>query len=214
MRKGVYAIWFLFIIIGCGSCVSDAVEESLCQAPSFFSYSGSGFIMVILLLGGLGSCQYLKRKHGEELPGHREEILVKEAVCNFRKESLETGICSFSSSPWKEKLEEVQKEITSGEYIKPDDQDLLYRELDTHFKEFIAELVTSYPKIGKENIYYCILSGLKYRKRILVYCTRTSAGALRTRKSRLKKNMTKETFQFIFDSQKTPISSKQLKLWQ
>lgn len=219
MRKVFCAILFLFIINGCGLRVSDAVEESLCRVEncveecqdnallllqniphSFFPNSGIGFIMVILLLGGLGFYQYMKRKHKEELLKHGEKILIKDTVYTFRKERLQTGIRSFSSSPWKEKLEEVQKAITSGEYIKPADQDLLYQTLDTHFKEFIADLTTIYPGMSKENIYYCILSGLKYRKRILVYCMRTPAGTLRTRKSRLKKNMTEETFQLIFNS--------------
>lgn len=184
------------------------------------TYWSIAFIIIILLLGGFSFYQYLERKHKEELlkleqlnfNDHTqtinfyleeklgEDVSIKDTVRTFRKEKLQAGIHSFSTSPWKEKLEEAEKRITPGNYIKPADQELLYQALDTHFEEFITNLTIIYPEMNKEDIYYCILSNMKYRSRTLVYCMRTSGGTLRTRKSRLKKNMAKETFQIIFDT--------------
>lgn len=178
-----------------------------------------GFIITIFLSGGFSFYQYLRNKHKEELlrleqlnfNDHTqiinyyleeklgEEISIRDTVRTFRKEKLQAGIRSFSTSPWKEKLEEAEKRITPGNYIKPADQELLYRALDTHFEEFITNLTTVYPEMSKDDIYYCILSCLKHRSRTLVYCMRTPAGTLRTRKSRLKKNMAEEMFQLIFN---------------
>ena len=49
----------------------------------------------------------------------------------------------------KKKLNEVEKQIKSGNYIKPDEQRLLYQELDVSFKEFIAGITEIYPKMSR-----------------------------------------------------------------
>ena len=178
-----------------------------------------GLISTILLFGGIGFYLYLNRKHKEkrwkqerlnpndptqtvdqpfeEQPG--KGISRIDTVRAFKEESLQKGISSFCDSPWKEKLEEAAKLITSGDYMKAAEQELLYQELGICFEEFITDLTTIYPKMSKDDIYYCILSSLRYRSRTLVYCMRTPAGTLRTHKSRLKKNMAEETFQLIFN---------------
>ena len=84
---------------------------------------------------------------------------------------------------WKQ----LKKTIVPGNYIKLSEQESLYKELKLHFNDFIACLNQIYPDMSKEDIYFCILSALKYKSRTIVYCMKTPAGALRTRKSRLKK---------------------------
>lgn len=103
------------------------------------------------------------------------------------------------ASQWGKNLETVEKTIVPGNYIKLSEQESLYKELKLHFNDFIACLNQIYPDMSKEDIYFCILSALKYKSRTIVYCMKTPAGALRTRKSRLKKNMAEETFRIIFN---------------
>ncbi len=176
------------------------------------------FILVVLLSGGLCFYLYLKKKYKEYLLRKRvlalndqnqtisnylerklgKEIPLPEVVTAFKREQLQRGIDAFNASPWKEKLNEAEKQIKSGDYIKSDEQRLLYQELDACFKEFIADITEIYPKMSREDVYYCILSSQDYKSRTIMYCMSSSGGALRTRKNRLKKNMAEDTFQMIF----------------
>lgn len=176
------------------------------------------FILVVLLFGGLCFYLYLKKKYKEYLLRKRvlvlndqnqtisnylekklgKEILLPEVVTAFKREQLQRGIDAFNASPWKEKLNEAEKQIKSGDYIKSDEQRLLYQELDACFKEFIADITGTYPKMSREDVYYCILSSQNYKPRIIMYCMSSSGGALRIRKNRLKKNMAEDTFQMLF----------------
>lgn len=176
------------------------------------------FILILLLSGGLCFYLYLKKKYKEYLLRKRiltlndqnqtisnylekklgREIPLLQTVTAFKREQLQKGIDAFNASPWKEKLNEAEKQIKSGDYIKPDEQKLLYQELDTCFKEFITDITKIYPKMSKEDIYYCILCNQNYKSRTIMYCMSSAGGALRTRKNRLKKNMAEDTFQMIF----------------
>lgn len=174
--------------------------------------------LIIFLLSGLCLYLYIKKKYKEYLLRKRilvlndqnqtisnylerrlgEKNLLPEVVTAFRREQLQRGIDAFTASPWQEKLNEAEKQIKSGDYIKPDEQRLLYQELDVCFKEFIADITGIYPKMSREDVYYCILSSQDYKPRTIMYCMSSSGGALRTRKNRLKKNMAEDTFQMIF----------------
>ena len=176
------------------------------------------FIFMMLLSGSLCLYLYLKKKYKEYLLRKRiltlndqnqtisnyleqklgKEILLQETITAFKREKLQRGIDTFNVSPWKEKLNEAEKQIKSGDYIRPDEQRLLYQELDVSFKEFIAGITEIYPKMSREDVYYCILSSQNYKSRTIMYCMSSSGGALRTRKNRLKKNMAEDTFQMIF----------------
>lgn len=176
------------------------------------------FILVVLLFGGLCFYLYLKKRYKEYLLRKRvlalndqnqtirnylesklgKEILLPEVVTAFKREQLQRGIDAFNASPWKEKLNEAEKQIKSGDYIKSDEQRLLYQELDVCFKEFIADITEIYPKMSRRDVYYCILSSQNYKPRIIMYCMSSSGGALRIRKNRLKKNMAEDTFQMLF----------------
>ena len=114
------------------------------------------------------------------------------------EEALQQGVREFYASAWREKLETAEKEIIPGDYMKIDEQKQLFQELDTCFQSFINGLNGVCPGINKEDIYYCILSHLDYRNRTIVFATRVSSGALRTRKSRLKKVMPEDVFLLIF----------------
>lgn len=131
---------------------------------------------------------YLEQKLGKEIP-------LQETITAFKREKLQRGTDAFNASPWKEKLNEVEKQIKSGNYIKPDEQRLLYQELDICFKEFIVYITQIHPKMSREDIYYCILFSQNYKSRTIMYCMSSSGGALRIRKNRLKKNMAEDTFQ-------------------
>lgn len=114
------------------------------------------------------------------------------------EEALQQGVREFYASAWREKLETAEKEIIPGDYMKIDEQKQLFQELDTCFQAFINGLNEVCSGMSKEDVYYCILSYLDYRNRVIVYATRISSGALRTRKSRLKKFMPEEVFLLIF----------------
>ena len=176
------------------------------------------FIFMMLLSGSLCLYLYLKKKYKEYLLRKRiltlndqnqtisnyleqklgKEILLQETITAFKREKLQRGIDAFNVSPWKEKLNEVEKQIKSGDYIKPDEQRLLYQGLDICFKEFIVYITQIHPKMSREDIYYCILFSQNYKPRTIMYCMSSSGGALRIRKNRLKKNMAEDTFQMIF----------------
>ena len=176
------------------------------------------FIFMMLLSGCLCLYLYLKKKYKEYLLRKRiltlndqnqtisnyleqklgKEIPLQETITAFKREKLQRGTDAFNASPWKEKLNEVEKQIKSGNYIKPDEQRLLYQELDICFKEFIVYITQIHPKMSREDIYYCILFSQNYKSRTIMYCMSSSGGALRTRKNRLKKNMAEDTFQMIF----------------
>lgn len=176
------------------------------------------FIFMMLLSGSLCLYLYLKKKYKEYLLRKRiltlndqnqtisnyleqklgKEILLQETITAFKREKLQRGIDAFNVSPWKEKLNEVEKQIKSGDYIKPDEQRLLYQGLDICFKEFIVYITQIHSKMSREDIYYCILFSQNYKPRTIMYCMSSSGGALRIRKNRLKKNMAEDTFQMIF----------------
>ena len=59
-----------------------------------------------------------------------------------------------------------------------------------------------YPHLNEEDLLFCILSALHFRKRLICYCMKTTSGALRARKNRLKRNLAEDTFQMIFENHK------------
>ena len=174
----------LVMLLSCGLCVYLYIKKK---------YKEYILRKKILVLNDQNQTisNYLEQKLGKEIP-------LQETVTAFKREQLQRGIDAFKASPWKEKLSEAEKQIKSGDYIKPDEQRVLYQELDVCFKEFIADITKIYPKMSKEDIYYCILSSQNYKSRMIMYCMSSSGGALRIRKNRLKKNMAEDTFQMIF----------------
>ena len=196
-----------------------AIQRKEIEAENRNIYYVITICLIVLLLGAFAVCQYLKkRKKDKELKQEKlnsldqtqtistflkekvgEEIQLPETATKFKQDILRNGIRAFRASQWGKNLETVEKTIVPGNYIKLSEQESLYKELKLHFNDFIACLNQIYPDMSKEDIYFCILSALKYKSRTIVYCMKTPAGALRTRKSRLKKNMAEETFRIIFN---------------
>lgn len=196
-----------------------AIQRKEIEAENRNIYYVVTICLIVLLLGAFAVCQYLKkRKKDKELKQEKlnsldqtqtistflkekvgEEIQLPETATKFKQDILRNGIRAFRASQWGKNLETVEKTIVPGNYIKLSEQESLYKELKLHFNDFIACLNQIYPDMSKEDIYFCILSALKYKSRTIVYCMKTPAGALRTRKSRLKKNMAEETFRIIFN---------------
>ena len=156
------------------------------------------YIIGVLVMALVGVAYVSFRKKGESrssLPSVGESQADRGVSL---EEALQQGVREFYASAWREKLETAEKEIIPGDYMKIDEQKQLLQELDTCFQAFINGLNEVCSGMSKEDVYYCILSHLDYRNRVIVYATRISSGALRTRKSRLKKSMPEEVFLLIF----------------
>ena len=152
-------------------------------------------VLVMALVGVAYVSFRKKRENRSSLPSVGEPQADRGVSL---EEALQQGVREFYASAWREKLETAEKEIIPGDYMKRDEQKQLFQELDTCFQAFIDGMHISCPGINKEDIYYCILSHLDYRNRTIVFATRVSSGALRTRKSRLKKVMPEDVFLLIF----------------
>lgn len=151
---------------------------------------------LVMVLVGVAYVSFRKRRESRSsLPSVGEPQADRGVSL---EEALQQGVREFYASAWREKLETAEKEIIPGDYMKIDEQKLLLQELDTCFQAFINGLNEVCSGMSKEDVYYCILSHLDYRNRVIVYATRISSGALRTRKSRLKKSMPEEVFLLIF----------------
>ena len=156
------------------------------------------YIIGVLVMALVGVAYVSFRKKGESrssLPSVGESQADRGVSL---EEALQQGVREFYASAWREKLETAEKEIIPGDYMKIDEQKQLLQELDTCFQAFINGLNEVCSGMSKEDVYYCILAHLDYRNRVIVYATRISSGALRTRKSRLKKSMPEEVFLLIF----------------
>ena len=152
-------------------------------------------VLVMALVGVAYVSFRKKRENRSSLPSVGESQADRGVSL---EEALQQGVREFYASAWREKLETAEKEIIPGDYMKIDEQKQLFQELDTCFQAFINGLNGVCPGVNKEDIYYCILSHLDYRNRTIVFATRVSSGALRTRKSRLKKVMPEDVFLLIF----------------
>ena len=151
---------------------------------------------LVMVLVGVAYVSFRKRRGSRSLLLSVSEPQADGGVS--LEEALQQGVREFYASSWREKLETAEKEIIPGDYMKIDEQKQLLQELDTCFPAFINGLNEVCSGMSKEDVYYCILSHLDYRNRVIVYATRISSGALRTRKSRLKKSMPEEVFLLIF----------------
>lgn len=177
------------------------------------------WLVMCIILGCIISFLYIRKKHKEELlkqerllfyeQSHNihsyleekfgEDIPLKETATVFKQEKLQAGIDAFRQTKWKGILEEANKTIKPGDFIKLG-QEELYKDLAVCFQEFTNLLVKAYPKLSEDDIRFIIFSAMDFKTRLIAYCMNTSNGALRIRKNRLKKNMAEETFLMIFKS--------------
>ena len=75
-------------------------------------------------------------------------------------------------------------------------------EEEAEIKSIVNDFLEIYPHLNEEDLLFCILSALHFRKRLICYCMKTTSGALRARKNRLKRNLAEDTFQMIFENHK------------
>ena len=111
--------------------------------------------------------------------------------------SFDEEIALFKKTGQYQTLLNKEPEIDS-EYLSIDNQQQLYERLNAAFPSFIIYIKEVHPSINKEDIFFCILSALKFKTKTIAYCLRTTTGALRTRKNRIKKDMPEKYFQYIF----------------
>lgn len=133
---------------------------------------------------------YLK-EHGSESAN------ITTTVNEHKKHKLKECVSLFHQTEWSKKLSTLTP-MQEAKYIAEAEQTSLYETLDTIFTHFIGNLRKECPNIGKEDIYYCLLAMIGYKTKTISYCTSISTSALRTRKSRMKKNLSKETFELFF----------------
>ena len=176
-------------------------------------------MLCMLLAGGIFFI-YMRKRHKEELL-KRECLYFKdqsqhihsylneklgeetslEDITTFKQGKIQIGIKAFQRTRWKIILEKVDEVINPGDYIKQG-QEELYMELLFCFRDFRNDFLEIYPHLNEEDLLFCILSALHFRKRLICYCMKTTSGALRARKNRLKRNLAEDTFQMIFENHK------------
>ena len=194
-------------------------KEQLLEEQEQVHYHIISIWIIILLLTTFAIHQYYKRKKKElelELQSKRFDMKIEDineyigeqfgtstpiqiSVEQFKKEKLQKSIDLFNQTEWKEKLSTLTPEQERMKYMHADEQLELYKTLDAIFAEYIYSLKRQYPKMNEGDIYFCILSVLKYKSRTISYCTHLSLDALRSRKSRLKKGISEEDFELAFE---------------
>lgn len=193
-------------------------EQQLKQQEYIHYYIISG-LFLILLLFIFTIYEYYKRKKKEwELEQQRQKFNIQIENINeyigeqfgeptpiqisveqYQKRKLQKSIALFNQTEWKEKLETLTPEQERQKYMRMDEQLELYKALDTIFADYIYNLRKQYPKMNEGDIYFCILSILKYKSRTISYCTHLSLDALRSRKSRLRKSLSTDDFELAFN---------------
>lgn len=126
----------------------------------------------------------------------KKDLLYSTEICE-----IENEITLFKKTSHYITLAEKEPEIDT-EYMPVIEQKDLYSNLNIAFPKLIAVIRSAYPNINLEDLYLCVLSALKLRNKTIAFCLRTTIGALRTRKNRMKQNMEEKTFQLIFDKGK------------
>lgn len=104
---------------------------------------------------------------------------------------------TFKKTDWYQMLLTREPEIGS-EYIPIDEQLKLFECINNNFVAFKSDMKSLYPSMNNEELIFCILAALKFRTKTTAYCLRTTVGALRTRKNRLKNHLSEEIFTLLF----------------
>lgn len=132
--------------------------------------------------------KYLSEQFGETV-----ELDVK--LKELEEEEVKSCIRSFHQTVWYKKISNLDEQWLSAK-----EQRELFKDLSTLFADLIETVKGEYPTIKEMDIYFCILSVVGYKLKTVAACLRTNDRNLSTRKSRLKKALSKNTFDFIFVS--------------
>lgn len=135
--------------------------------------------------------QYIKNEIGEET---QLDIKIRE----IEQEKINSCIKTFHQSTWHKRLTNLSPQSES--FLSNKEQNALYIDLHSIFADFIDILRNKYPSIKDADIYFCLLSLCGYSLKAIACYLRTNDRNLSTRKSRLKKVLEKNDFEFIFYS--------------
>lgn len=130
--------------------------------------------------------RYMKEQFGET-------VEVETKLRELEEEEIKTYIVSFQRTVWYKKIANLDKEWLSAK-----EQRELYKDLSALFAGLIETLQGEYPAIKEVDIYFCILSVTGYKLKTIAACLRTTDRNLSTRKSRMKKVLSKNPFDIIF----------------
>lgn len=130
--------------------------------------------------------RYMKEQFGET-------VEVETKLRELEEEETKTYIVSFQHTVWYKKIANLDKEWLSAK-----EQRELYKDLSVLFAGLIETLQGEYPAIKEVDIYFCIMSVIGYKLKTIAACLRTTDRNLSTRKSRMKKVLSKNTFDIIF----------------
>lgn len=130
--------------------------------------------------------KYMKGQLGETI---ELDIKLKE----LEEAEIKNCIHSFQQTIWYKKIANLDEQWLSAK-----EQRELFKDLSTIFADFIESLQGENPAIKDIDVYFCILSAIGYKLKIVASCLRTNDRNLSTRKSRLKKVLSKTVFDFVF----------------
>lgn len=85
--------------------------------------------------------------------------------------------------------------------ISQEEASFIYQEIKETFIEAMQELLEQYPNLTQDDLYYCILNYLRLANDTIRICMKAgSQSALTQRKYRIKKQLSDQTFSFIFET--------------
>lgn len=143
------------------------------------------FLVTVIIISILSFLFHIQKK--------RKVNLLNDAEIN----DIEREIVMYKKTDRYITLIEKEVEI-NDEYMPVIEQKDLYDNLNGSFPELISTIRKAYPKMSLDDLYFCVLSSLDLKNKTIAFCMRTTIGALRTRKNRIKRDMEEETFQRIF----------------
>lgn len=129
--------------------------------------------------------KYVKEQFGET---GEWETKLKE----LEYEEVKGAIFSFEHTVWYKKIANLNEQCLSAK-----EQRELFKDLSVLFASLIEILKAEYPAIKEVDIYFCVLSVIGYKLKIIAACLRVTDRNLSTRKSRMKKVLTQNTFDII-----------------
>lgn len=131
------------------------------------------------------------KKHLSEQFGETVEVDVK--LKELEDEEIKSCIRAFHQTVWYKKIANLDEQWLSAK-----EQRELFKDLSALFAALVETLKGEYPAIKEMDVYFCILSVAGYKLKTVAACLRTNDRNLSTRKSRLKKALSKNTFDIVF----------------
>lgn len=113
----------------------------------------------------------------------------------LEESELKKCICDFQKTIWYRRIVNLDEQ-----YLSAKEQRELLSDLLAIFPHIIERLRMEYPTIKDVDVYFCILSIIGFRLKKIAFCLRTNDRNLSTRKSRLKKNLSKKLFEMVFSN--------------